>query len=256
MSSFIKLVLILSLFLLSNLRKIPPRYRVILFGDSITEGGTMVDGTFNDFAIYYKGRADVLNRGFSGYNTNGAKIATQEMIANDYTLNKQPTLVIIMFGSNDCVTEGFSQYVSVENYEKNLSEIINLLKSISSVITPVIVPPPPICDELFRKVWKPVSRSNEGVRKYYGAAKLVSNKENVIFVDTWEKESEEWPQSDCSTHTDGLHLTEKGYKIVTRYIKNAINSKIENFIPDNIDGYPGLDDLDLYKNEENMFLKN
>jgi lysophospholipase L1-like esterase len=264
MIPFLKYLLILYLICLST-SSTQPRGKIVLFGDSITEQGTAVGGTYNDLAIYYNTVADVMNRGFSGYNTDGAKVALNQMITNDDTFNlKLKTLVIIMFGSNDCVTEEFSQHVSIENYKKNLVEIIKQLISLSDNIGIVIVPPPPICDDLFRKMWNPVSRSNEGVRKYYNAALEVSYQEGVEFANTWKNEAEEWPQSDCSTHTDGLHLTEKGYKIVTKYVLKTITSLLKNSnINNSFDQSENvLANQVLHYNEleegkmESMFLKN
>lgn len=48
------------------------RPRIILFGDSITQRGFAEGGWAAALSDYYTRTADVLNRGYSGYNTEWA----------------------------------------------------------------------------------------------------------------------------------------------------------------------------------------
>lgn len=56
--------------------------RIILFGDSITQQGFNNGGWAARLASRYVRRADVYNRGLSGYNTVWARLALQQVFAD------------------------------------------------------------------------------------------------------------------------------------------------------------------------------
>jgi hypothetical protein len=75
---------------------------------------------------------DVINRGFSGYNTKWALKIFDEVV-----LNLKPNFVIIFFGANDAAIESSSQFVSLALYEQNLSNFIQRIKEVKS--SPLLV---------------------------------------------------------------------------------------------------------------------
>lgn len=229
--------------------KIVKRPKIVMLGDSITELAlTMEGGSWRKIAAKYPGQADVVNRGLSGYNTHSTLSAVKMFIKNQDTFDpSQKTLVIIMLGSNDSAFPGYAQYVSLENYKKNLISIVNAIKAVGDDYKFLILPPVPVCDKQFDEIWTEHNRNNENTRQYYYAAKNVAEElkeQNVYFVDTWQNEKTEWAQNDYSMHTDGLHLTAKAYDVLVKYIMDVIYKNVPDFIPENIPGYPGWPDID------------
>lgn len=70
---------------------------------------------FKIFLIFHFRKCDVLNRGFSGYNTRWAKIILPRLIRKGNILDS-PVAVTIFFGANDSALKGkgvlvFSQFI-------------------------------------------------------------------------------------------------------------------------------------------------
>ena len=75
--------------------------RFVLFGDSITQGSFSVGGWGARLADHYARRADVLNRGYSGYNTRWALELLPHVLPAAPAPATPPTLVTVFFGAND-----------------------------------------------------------------------------------------------------------------------------------------------------------
>ncbi len=110
------------------------RKRVLFFGDSITQHGfNPSDGWISNLAYWWSRRVDVLNRGFSGYNTRWGLNIVQEVV-----IDESPDFVFIFFGANDAVDQSVVQHVPVEEYSENLQEIVRKIKKVNQ-LTELIV---------------------------------------------------------------------------------------------------------------------
>eukprot|EP00929_Paragymnodinium_shiwhaense_P079923 TRINITY_DN41668_c0_g1_i1.p1 TRINITY_DN41668_c0_g1~~TRINITY_DN41668_c0_g1_i1.p1 ORF type:complete len:341 (-),score=60.78 TRINITY_DN41668_c0_g1_i1:58-1080(-) len=138
------------------------RPRVLLLGDSLTEQG----GDFGRggwcllLSAYLSRRADVLNRGFSGYNTDqlhdmlGAGPAT----SRDAHLGAPPVggvdavdaveLAVVLLGSNDAVAPGRPAHVPLPRYVQNIREIVHTLEVKLRVKAVVLMTPPAVEEEV------------------------------------------------------------------------------------------------------------
>lgn len=107
------------------------RQAIVLFGDSITQQGFGVDGNIgwtSLLASHYSRRADVLNRGFSGYNT---KMGL-DLLPSIFPLAAKAKssggsgmlFATVFFGANDASLPGERQHIPLEEYGKNLEKII------------------------------------------------------------------------------------------------------------------------------------
>ena len=76
----------------------PSEARIVLFGDSITQQAFGSHGFGTSLAERYQRRADVLNRGYSGYNTSWALELLPRL--RD-TPGVETRLVTVFFGAND-----------------------------------------------------------------------------------------------------------------------------------------------------------
>ena len=113
--------------LLINTRK-----KVLFFGDSITQHGFNVDirGWVAQLGNWWTRRIDILNRGFSGYNSRWGRL-----IVDSVVLQEKPDFVFIFFGANDAIDESVLQHVPLEEYRSNLKEIIVKITTVSAIST-------------------------------------------------------------------------------------------------------------------------
>lgn len=123
----------------------------ILFGDSITqqcfsqENGVGVFGPALSNA--YVRRLDIINRGFSGYNTSQALQVLPEVMPQ--RSQARVRLMAIFFGANDArlpnTPGGPDQHVPLEQYKSNLRKIAtHQCIQAHSVIRIILVTPPPV----------------------------------------------------------------------------------------------------------------
>jgi hypothetical protein len=99
---------------------------LILFGDSITQASFTECGFGAHLSNLYARRLDVLNRGFSGYNTRWAK----HYLPDIFPTTTKAALIMVFFGANDAslVTENPRQHVPVDEYGDNLRDICHYVQ--------------------------------------------------------------------------------------------------------------------------------
>jgi lysophospholipase L1-like esterase len=100
---------------------------ILLVGDSLTQQGYGVNGGTgwaSMLANAFSTRADVLNRGFSGYNS---RLICQEVLK---TLPEQADYFFctVFLGANDAALPGERQHVPIEEYTDNLEKIVTHLR--------------------------------------------------------------------------------------------------------------------------------
>lgn len=110
--------------LLSN-----PRKRVLFFGDSITQHGFNVNirGWVAQLGDWWTRRVDLLNRGFSGYNSRWGKVIVEKVV-----IEAQPDFLFVFFGANDAVDPSVKQHVPLEEYEENMRYIITKVQEVTN----------------------------------------------------------------------------------------------------------------------------
>lgn len=122
------------------------RPRIVLFGDSITEQSFGEGGFGGAFADKYKRHADVILRGYSGYNSRDAVALLRNVFpTNDPT---PPVLVTVCFGANDAVAEGsFMEKIQgcpLDEYQENLNSILEHLSKLNPPPAVLLMTPPPV----------------------------------------------------------------------------------------------------------------
>lgn len=201
--------------------------RLILFGDSITQFGSHGLALLQD---RYQRRLDVVNRGFSGYNSNHAVVLLPKIL-------EQPLdLIVIFFGTNDAAFT--KQHVDVEQYTKNIEEMVRVSKRHAKVV----VVGPGLHDKNWAIANKDINFSTNGeTRRYSAAAKAVAMQEKVPFVDLWEemKNAGGWLEEALLKDevdikrflSDGIHYTPEAYKLYFEALARAID-KYPEFKPE------------------------
>ncbi|KAL7436488.1 hypothetical protein ACHAXM_005218 [Skeletonema potamos] len=228
------------------------RPAIILFGDSITQQGFSSVGSLGWVSLLsnaYTRRADVLNRGFSGYNTRHAVDLLPTIFGKDIDLNT--LFVTVFFGANDASLPGdreHNQHVPIHEYEQNLrtitADIRNKLKQ-----TPIIlITPPPLNEQAWDKYCRDEfddlsPRSNEQSKLYGERVKLVAKEMGCLLVDLFSLLGGD---GDVSAYEksleDGLHLSAKGNQLLFDGLMDVIKRDLPNLAPkvdeDELTGIP------------------
>ncbi|KAG5039569.1 hypothetical protein JHK85_012045 [Glycine max] len=124
------------------------RSKIVLFGDSITEQSIRENGWGVPLANAYSRRADILVRGYGGYNTKWAMFLLDHLFPLDST--KPPIATTIFFGANDAALLGRTserQHVPIEEFKENLRKFVRHLKECSPTMVIVLITPPPLSEE-------------------------------------------------------------------------------------------------------------
>jgi lysophospholipase L1-like esterase len=160
------------------------RRQVVLFGDSITQYSFDPSGGWGAALQHaYQRKADVLNRGFSGYNTRMALSMVDEVLplpssapgssssSSSSSPSSRPLLATVFFGANDASDDARRpagkppQGVPVEEFEANVRALAARARL---VVDPaagcvVVISPPPVDNA----AWP--DRDNERVELYTAA---------------------------------------------------------------------------------------
>lgn len=107
------------------------RKKVVCFGASIVSQGfnPNTNGWLCNLSEWWVRRADVVNRGFSGYNSRWGLMIVEEAV-----LVEHPDFVIIFFGANDAAVDGDAQHVPIAQYIANLVFIMETIKKVQGLI--------------------------------------------------------------------------------------------------------------------------
>ncbi|XP_035820721.1 GDSL esterase/lipase At5g62930 isoform X3 [Zea mays] len=180
------------------------RPRLVLFGDSITEQSFRPGGWGAALADTYSRKADVVVRGYGGYNTRWALFLVHHIFPLDGLA--PPLATTIFFGANDAALLGRTgerQHVPVSEYKNNLKMIVNHLKDCSNSMVIVLITPPPIDEEgrerFARSLYgqnarKLPERTNEMAGVYAGYCVELAREMCIPCVNIWSKmqETEGW----------------------------------------------------------------
>lgn len=102
---------------------------IVCFGDSITQGGHSPEyvGWMGRLEDFYGRKADVLNRGFSGYNTDWLCRMLNDLFLRLFR-RRPPALVTIWVGANDATVESSTQHVPLWKFKQNLEKMVRFFR--------------------------------------------------------------------------------------------------------------------------------
>ena len=196
------------------------RPQILLLGDSLTQ--TSFDGWGATLANVYQRRADVINRGYSGYNTS---FYLRLPIEADNVC-----LALIFFGANDAalVDQDPHHHVPIGDYMKNLRTIIERVQEKTDRI--LLLTPPPVhheqrlafqLEKYGEKATGKLERTLENTGKYAAACKEAAALSQVPCLDIHNLMlgDSKWSRFLC----DGLHFAADGHAFVGEAILGAIN---------------------------------
>eukprot|EP01113_Clastostelium_recurvatum_P049327 TRINITY_DN9122_c0_g1_i2.p1 TRINITY_DN9122_c0_g1~~TRINITY_DN9122_c0_g1_i2.p1 ORF type:complete len:247 (-),score=59.99 TRINITY_DN9122_c0_g1_i2:36-755(-) len=208
-----------------------PRPCVVLFGDSLTQFSFDYNtkGWGLHLSSWYAARADVLNRGFSGYTTRAAKYLVNKIIPS--AKEAKVLYTTLWFGANDAAFPPNNQHVPLEEYKQNMIDVIKMIRSHQPSSPVIVITPPPVdiakwsadCDALKRPE-SSKCRSQESVAKYAHAAMEAAKEADALLLDIWTlmQQDKDWSRF----LSDGLHFSEEGNKFVYDALRDLVKSKI------------------------------
>lgn len=197
------------------------RPKIYLFGDSITEQSFADGGWGASLTNHFSRTADVVLRGYSGYNTRWALKVIEEVFPAAAG-GDAPLAVTVFFGANDASlpdrSSGF-QHVPLDEYKQNLLAIVAFLKKQWPSTRIILIAPPPIDEDarlLYPYVDNPSGlpeRTNEAAGRYAKECHAVAAECGVPAINLCEK-MQQLPGWKKAYLCDGLHLTPTGNKFV------------------------------------------
>jgi len=202
---------------------------IMLFGDSLTQGGWEPSGFAQRLASVYARKLDVINRGFSGYQTDWAIPVFEQIFAKQHEQLHVPKvqLLTIWYGANDAAPFPSSQHVPRDRFKANLIHLVDMVKSpTSAYYSPhtriILITPPPVNTHQ----WP--DRDFGQTKLYAETVKEVGEQTGVPVADVWTEIWEAAGQDEKSCENflyDGLHLNAEGYEIVFNSIMKVIAGK-------------------------------
>lgn len=218
------------------------RAHVVLFGDSLTEKA-QCSGWAAQLQACLSRRADILNRGLSGYTSRWA-VKTLPRIFPSRPQLSAPHLVTVCFGTNDAVNANLpppydSVHVSLAEYADNLRVIVKHIRSLKNLAgnAPdiVLVAPPPVHDAGHLAARKCISGEKggfplvyqESVAKYAHACAQVAIELKCPFVDTHKHFSSEPDLGEL--FEDGVHFSTEGHRVFYRALADTLACQLPSF---------------------------
>ncbi|OIW00842.1 hypothetical protein TanjilG_12246 [Lupinus angustifolius] len=204
----------------------PVRPQFVLFGSSIVQLSYNDEGWGSILTNLYARKADIILRGYCGWNSRRALQVLDEIFPKDAIV--QPSLIIVYFGGNDSIhahPSGLGPHVPLQEYIENMRKICVHLKSLSKTARIIFLSSPPINEAQIRLTLSnqlgPLRRSNESCRIYSEACLKVCREMKVKAIDLWSalQQRDDWLDV-C--FTDGIHLSSEGSKIVVKEIMKVL----------------------------------
>jgi lysophospholipase L1-like esterase len=217
--------------------------KILMMGDSLTQ--TSFEGWGAGLADTYQRRADILNRGMSGYTSRWfLRYAQDHGVWNEHGV----VLVTIFFGANDAslAAENPHAYVPLEEYVDNLKTLIQQCQKHYKHAKILMIGPPPVHHEqrlAFQKqrygdkATGVLERTLENTGFYAEACKTTAKQFDLPLVDLYtsmQEEKKDWGKF----FTDGLHFSKDGHEFVLSQILKTMDAKLPSLFvtPDPVTG--------------------
>ncbi|KAI4306823.1 hypothetical protein L6164_030068 [Bauhinia variegata] len=204
----------------------PARPQFVLFGSSIVQLSFGNGGWGSILAEIYARKADILSRGYFGWNSRRALQVLNQVFPKDAAV--QPSLVIVYFGGNDSMgphPSGLGPHVPLPEYIENMRKIVIHLQSLSEKTRVIVLSCPPVNEAKIRGntsgVRSEVVRTNKLCQSYSEACIKLCQEMGVKVVDLFTsiQKKDAWENA-C--FTDGIHLSAEGSKIVVEEILKVL----------------------------------
>lgn len=213
--------------------------RVLVFGDSITQGYWDTDGGWVDRIrkhfdeiqvtdLQNKDEPTIFNLGISADNSqNILQRIEPETIAR--TRHGNLPVIIVQIGVNDSSTDNQtienSVRISIEDYESNLREIIKRVRPISSNIIFIGLS---ACDETKTTPvsWGDYYYTNEAIKNYEDVMKAVAVEHKLPFIALFDKFKKAIDEGKDFL-PDGLHPNNEGHQFISEIVRPKLEELLK-----------------------------
>ncbi|XP_042235521.1 isoamyl acetate-hydrolyzing esterase 1 homolog [Homarus americanus] len=224
--------------------------KIYLFGDSITQYCFSGEGCWGALvADHFQRRADVVARGFSGYNTRQC-LALLPYVAADL---KDVVGATVFLGANDASEPvNTQQFVPLQEYVQNLKDIVAHFQKAG--IDPVVITPPALDGKAWHENCKERDRlytKDEELTAMYAQAcshTAIELKVPCIDLHTAMMVEENWQ----GLLSDGLHLSCRGSELLASLLVPVLEKHVNNLPSELL--LPLWDELDA-KNPSDSFVE-
>lgn len=205
------------------------RSTILLLGDSLTQLGW--DGWVGTIANVYQRRADVINRGFGGYNTKWFLLQSSAQESDIWSFS-QVGLIVIFFGANDASDPILNprHHVPIPDYQENLRTIRRHCQEHYGSDVPIIfITPPPVVHS--QRLTYQIQRYGDNAtgklernmalsEQYASAAEEMATEVGVPCLNLWKAMQKDDGWKDF--FTDGLHFSKTGNDFVAQALLKTI----------------------------------
>ncbi|KAL2557968.1 GDSL esterase/lipase CPRD49 [Forsythia ovata] len=208
----------------------PGRPQFVLFGSSIVQISYQIGGWGAILADLYARKADIVLRGYSGWNSRLALQVLDQVFPKDAAI--QPSLVIVYFGGNDSMKphpSGLGAHVPLPEYVENMKKIAVHLKCLSEKTRLIFLSSPPVNEakirEYFGNAFDDQARTNELCGIYSEALVELCGLLDVKVINLWTaiQQRDDW---ETACLQDGIHLSSEGSKIVVKEILKVLKEAV------------------------------
>lgn len=208
--------------------------KILLLGDSLTQ--LSWNGWAATLAHVYQRRADVINRGMAGYNTDWYLHYIKQHEEDVFVPNVR--LCIIFFGANDasCAELNPRHHVPVAQYKQNLKTLVEKCRQhYGNDVAIILMTPPPVQHEqrleyqkqrYGEKATGQLERNLDLSQRYANAAQEAANElnSNVPCIHLWNdmQQDDDWGRF----FYDGLHFSKEGNDFVANALLKVIHQQL------------------------------
>ncbi|KAK9368101.1 SGNH hydrolase-type esterase domain-containing protein [Lipomyces kononenkoae] len=225
--------------------------KVVLIGDSQFELSWNPELEFcfpAALANYYGRRADILNRGLSGYNSSWMRSQLDRTIRELKHYDEDAALLFILWlGTNDSCLEFTEHHVPVREFEANVQTYVGEIKRNFPNARILLVSPAPISKTALASSTmrtRGTDRTQAATKEYADTILKYSDNENIVkkidlfsalldeagydssttVFDTNNPVTEDAALKIAKFTVDGLHLNGYGYRFLFDLVKSALDS--------------------------------
>lgn len=180
--------------------------KIVFLGDSITE--------MYDLQKYFHNK-DYVNSGISGHTTSNILSHIKDR-AVDYN----PKQIFLLIGVNDQMTRDLENTEAIENIENIIIRLQDLIPDTELYIESIL----PVNHGDDEKINHDIvdERKNKNINVMNDEIKKLCEKYNVTYINLHDKFTDEDGNLKLEYTKEGLHLSNKGYEVMTQELKKYL----------------------------------
>lgn len=210
--------------------------RVLVFGDSITQGFWGVEGGWVErLRKHYDSLAvkdlknhnqpAIFNMGVSGDTTRNL-LARVELETKVRKWSGEPLIAVLAIGTNDELFEKEEQLVPPQEFEQNINKLISMLKPLTDGLMFV---GNAACDEKLTTpvFWSDIHYTNEQMLAYEKIIESICREQGIKFVPVF---SEFKASLDAGQDLleDGLHPNDAGHQLIFELVQPELDKVLKS----------------------------